>query len=234
VLCTDLSEDAAAATVAELAELAEYAERGAEARARRADVRRPEDADATAGAAIDTWGRLDVAVNNAGIYPAAPVLEAPPELWEDVLAVNTMGVFLTSRACATRMGDGGAIVNLASKSAFQPTRGMAHYAASKGAVAMITKALALELAPLGIRVNAVAPGAIRTEGSQRAAAALDAGGTGVQQARPDVVAAFQQRCPLGREGEPDEIARVVLFLATAASSYMTGSVVLADGGYLLS
>jgi 2-deoxy-D-gluconate 3-dehydrogenase len=128
-------------------------------------------------------------------------------------------------------GGGGAIVNLASKSAFQPTRGMAHYAASKGAVAMLTKALALELAPLAIRVNAVAPGAIHTEGSERAAAGL--GRTGAR-AAADVVAAFQARCPLGREGEPDEIARVVLFLATAASSYMTGSVVLVDGGYLLS
>jgi 2-deoxy-D-gluconate 3-dehydrogenase len=226
VLCTDLAEEAAAATVADLAAS------GAEARAVAADVRRPEDADATVAAAIDAWGRLDVLVNNAGIYPSAPVLEAPPELWQDVLAVNTMGVFLTSRACAPSLAEGGGtIVNLASKSAFQPTRGMAHYAASKGAVAMMTKALALELAPMGIRVNAVAPGAVRTEGSQRAAAGL---GRGDERSAADVVAAFQQRCPLGREGEPDEIARVVLFLATAASSYMTGSVVLVDGGYLLS
>jgi NAD(P)-dependent dehydrogenase (short-subunit alcohol dehydrogenase family) len=128
-------------------------------------------------------------------------------------------------------GDGGAIVNLASKSAFQPTRGMAHYAASKGAVAMITKAMALELAPLGIRVNAVAPGAILTEGSERAAAGL---GRTDDRAGSEVVDAFRQRCPLGRQGEPDEIARVVLFLATPASSYMTGSVVVADGGFLLS
>jgi NAD(P)-dependent dehydrogenase (short-subunit alcohol dehydrogenase family) len=108
---------------------------------------------------------------------------------------------------------------------------MAHYAASKGAVAMITKAMALELAPLGIRVNAVAPGAILTEGSERAAAGL---GRTDDRAGREVVDAFRQRCPLGRQGEPDEIARVVLFLATPASSYMTGSVVVADGGFLLS
>jgi 2-deoxy-D-gluconate 3-dehydrogenase len=226
VLATDLAEAAAAATVSEVERL------GGEARALAADVRRPEDADRTAGAALDAWGRLDVLVNNAGIYPAAPVLDAPAELWDDVLRVNTIGVFLTSRACARAMaadGSGGTIVNLASKSAFQPTRGMAHYAASKGGVAMLTKALALELAPLGIRVNAVAPGAIHTEGSERAAAGLGAG----TRTAEEVVAAFQARCPLGREGDPDEIARVVLFLATAASAYMTGSVVVADGGYLL-
>ncbi len=163
VLATDLTEDAAAATVDEVERL------GGEARALDADVRRPEDADRTAAAALDAWGRLDVLVNNAGIYPAAAVLDAPPELWDDVLRVNTIGVFLTSRACARAMaggapgapgapgGGGGAIVNLASKSAFQPTRGMAHYAASKGGVAMLTKALALELAPLGIRVERGGP-----------------------------------------------------------------------------
>jgi NAD(P)-dependent dehydrogenase (short-subunit alcohol dehydrogenase family) len=230
VLATDLSEEGAGATVAEVARL------GSEGRALVADVRRPEDADRTAAAALDAWGRLDVLVNNAGIYPAATVLDASPELWDDVLRINTIGVFLTSRACAKAMagtadapGGGGAIVNLASKSAFQPTRGMAHYAASKAGVAMLTKALALELAPLGIRVNAVAPGAIRTEGSARAAAGLG----GDTRSAADVVAAFQARCPLGREGDPDEIARVVLFLATPASAYMTGSVVVADGGYLL-
>jgi 2-deoxy-D-gluconate 3-dehydrogenase len=226
VLCTDLTEDAAARTVA----LVEGD--GGQARALAADVREPAAADRTVDAALEAWGRLDVLVNNAGIYPAAPVLDAEPRLWEDVLAVNTMGVFLTSRACARAMaGDGGAIVNLASKSAFQPTRGMAHYAASKGAVAMITKAMALELASLGIRVNAVAPGAILTEGSERAAAGL---GRTDHRAGREVVDAFRQRCPLGRQGEPDEIARVVLFLATPASSYMTGSVVVADGGFLLS
>jgi 2-deoxy-D-gluconate 3-dehydrogenase len=226
VLATDLSADAAAATADELVA------GGAEARALAADVREPADADRTAAAALEAWGRLDVLVNSAGIFPSAPALDAPPELWDDVLRVNTLGTFLTSRACARAMDGGGAIVNLASKSAFQPTRGMAHYAASKGAVAMLTKALALELAPLAVRVNAVAPGAIHTEGSERAAAGLGAGTLGGID-KEAVVAAFQARCPLGREGEPDEIARVVLFLATPASSYMTGSVVLVDGGYLL-
>jgi NAD(P)-dependent dehydrogenase (short-subunit alcohol dehydrogenase family) len=147
-----------------------------------------------------------------------------------VLDVNASGTFIVSQVCARRMRDAnnpGSIVNLASKSSFQPTKGFAHYAASKGAVAMITKALAMELAPYSIRVNAVAPGSVATNAVGRSGAQLD----------PDLmseVAARTARCPMGRAASADEMARVVLFLASNWSTYMTGSIVLADGGFLVS
>jgi NAD(P)-dependent dehydrogenase (short-subunit alcohol dehydrogenase family) len=123
---------------------------------------------------------------------------------------------------------------VASKSAFQPTRGFAHYAASKGAVAMTTKALALELAP-AIRVNAVAPGSVATEGARHSASLVGREPDG-QDGDPLAAEARARsaRCPLGRPADPDEIARVILFLASQWSSYMTGSIVLVDGGFLVS
>src|ERR1700759_1109831 len=99
------------------------------------------------------FGRIDIVVNSAGVFPPAPLLEMTPAQWDAVLDVNTKGTFLVSQACGPHMqrtAGGGAIVNIASKPAFQPTPGMSHYAASKGAIVMLTKALALELAPLGI------------------------------------------------------------------------------------
>lgn len=190
------------------------------------DVRSRDDVEAMAEAVVDAWGSIDIVVNSAGLFPPSPLLETGADLWDHVMGVNATGTFNVSQICARRMGGGGAIVNIASKSAFQPTKGFAHYAASKGAVAMLTKAMALELAP-AIRVNAVAPGSVATGVVGRLAAGAAA----------DVVAAASSRstrCPLGRSATADEIARVVLFLASDWSTYMTGSVVLADGGFLVS
>jgi 3-oxoacyl-[acyl-carrier protein] reductase len=194
------------------------------------DVRSREDVERAAATVVGEWGRIDVVVNSAGLFPPSPLLDIGSELWEHVMEVNATGTFLVSQICAGHIRDtagAGAIVNIASKSAFQPSRGFAHYAASKGAVVMITKALALELAPLLIRVNAVAPGSVATDTATRM------GQAAVEQAGDEVMRR-SARCPLGRSASPDEIARIALFLASDWSSYMTGSIVVADGGFLLS
>jgi NAD(P)-dependent dehydrogenase (short-subunit alcohol dehydrogenase family) len=218
ILCVDMDSAAATKTADLLAPCA-----GVEVSV--ADVRDPERVEAAAGAAIRAWGHIDIVVNCAGIYPHSPVLETTPELWDNVQAINVRGTFLTSQACARRM-QGGSIVNIASKSALQPTRGLAHYAASKGAVVGLTKALALELGSQGIRVNAVAPGAVQTEGT----AALSGSLTTDAMPAPDEP---QGRQSFARIAHPDEIARIILFLASDWSSFMTGTTVLADAGYVL-
>lgn len=183
---------------------------------------------ATVGA---TYGGVDILINNAGIYPLTSMLRMPTEEWDRVQAVNLRGVFLCSRAAGRQMvarGHGGVIVNIASMDAYHPTAiGFTHYGASKGGVVMFTKALALELAPHAIRVVAVAPGYIATEGVARTQPNLSA------DELAKMAADGMARLPLGRAGTPDDVARVVLFLASDLAAYITGTTVLVDGGYLL-
>lgn len=182
--------------------------------------------DALVEAAIERFGGIDIVVNNAGIYPMVPFLEMEPELYEQVLRVNLIGAFLVTKAAAPAMiaqGRGGRIINVTSIDALHPSGpGLAHYDSSKHGLWGLTKSVALELAPHGIAVNAVAPGIIRTPGT---------GGDAVD---PAVVAHNEARIPMHRLGEPQDIGRVVLFLASGLSSYLTGSQVVADGGILLS
>jgi len=178
--------------------------------ARRADVRRLVEA------AVAEFGRVDVLVNNAGIWPREPFLEAADELWRSTLEVNLLGQLLLAQAVAVRMieqGDGGAIVNIASIAAVLPhPDDLVAYGASKAGVVNATKTLAKALAPHGIRVNAVLPGGMETPGVQ---------GTPRRQGS-DI--------PLGHRADPDEVATAVVFLASRLAGYVTGAELLVDGG----
>jgi 2-deoxy-D-gluconate 3-dehydrogenase len=194
------------------------------------DIRSAASVNDMVHAAVKTYGGLDVWVNNAGIYPVSPILEMSEELWKRVLDTNLKGTFLCSQAAASQMvaqGRGGVIINIASIDAVHPSFiGLGSYDASKGGMLMFTKSLALEVARYGIRVMAIAPGGINTEGTRGVPS------DGV--ATSDAAQAMLARIPLGRMGEPDDVGRVALFLASDAAAYMTGSVVFVDGGYLLS
>jgi 2-deoxy-D-gluconate 3-dehydrogenase len=188
-----------------------------------ADVSLELDAARLAGAAVEHFGAIDILVNNAGIYPQRPVLEMDPGLFRKVLEVNLTGLFLCTKAVAERMIErdrGGRIINITSIDALHPSMvGLAHYDASKHGAWGFTKNVALELAPHRIWVNAIAPGGIVTPG--------------VGDMPEELIAAFEQTIPMGRMGDPDDIARAALFLAGDLSSYMTGSQIVVDGGKLL-
>lgn len=191
-----------------------------------------DESSVAAGAAesVSTLGGLDIWVNNAGLFPSVPATEMPLELWEKVFAVNTRGVFLGSREAAKRMSaTGGVIVNVVSTAGFTaPAPGLAAYVSSKHAVRGMTKALALEFAPLGIRVLGVAPSYVPTEGNMAMGAAMaeQAAAAGIELPPMDVM----NQSLIGRFGTPDDIARVALFAASDLSMIMTGSVLLADAG----
>jgi 2-deoxy-D-gluconate 3-dehydrogenase len=181
---------------------------------------------------VDAYGRIDVLVNNAGIFPNMPVLSMDVALWDRIQAINLRSVFLCSREVGNHMQTkgGGAIVNIASIDALHPSMtGLAAYDASKHGVWGFTKNFALEVSKLNIRVNAVAPGGISTEG---VADMYSKAGMNADQMK-QAVAAFTAKIPLGRFGAPDDIAMPTLFLASDAASYVTGEIVVVDGGVLL-
>lgn len=189
--------------------------------------------EALAAAAESEFGSVDILVNNAGIYPQVPMLDMTPELWDRVQNINLRGLAFVSKAVAGAMvaaGTGGKVVNIASIDGIHPSMvGLAAYDASKGGVVMFTKNLALELAPHGINVNAIAPGGISTEGT---AAPLEGSGMSKEEMEA-MIQAFTARIPMGRMGEPDDIAKAAVFLASSAADYMTGEIVVVDGGTLL-
>ncbi|MEX1357498.1 MAG: SDR family NAD(P)-dependent oxidoreductase [Gaiellaceae bacterium] len=191
------------------------------------DVADARSVEAMVRATIDAFGGVDVLVNNAGIYPFAPLTTMTEADFMRVIDVNLRGVFLCTKAVAQRMieqGRGGRIVNVTSVDAVHPSMiGLAHYDASKHGVWGFTKNVALELAPHRIWVNAIAPGGILTPGVQATQSA------GQDEAVADVTASI----PMRRLGDADEIGRVVVFLASELASYMTGSQVVVDGGLLL-
>ncbi|HET7827309.1 MAG TPA: SDR family NAD(P)-dependent oxidoreductase, partial [Candidatus Saccharimonadales bacterium] len=175
------------------------------------------------------FGSLDILVNNAGIYPPVPVADMTEDQFEKVMHVNLRSVFLTTKYAAELMKrqGGGKIINITSIDALHPSMvGLAHYDASKHGLWGFTKNSALELAPHKIWVNAIAPGGIQTPGT----AALQGGGP----ADPQAIEAFMSKIPMHRMGEPDDIGKVALFLASDMSSYMTGEQIVVDGGVLLS
>ena len=180
--------------------------------------------DAAVQAAVGAFGRVDVLVANAAIVHAADFLDLAEQDFARVLDVNVKGVFLTGQAVARQMvkqGEGGAIVNMSSVNAVVAIPNQLPYAVSKGAVNQLTKAMALALAPHGIRVNGIGPGTILTEMAKDAV-------LGSKEAERKILS----RTPLGRMGTPEEIARVAAFLASDEASYMTGQTIYPDGGRL--
>jgi glucose 1-dehydrogenase len=193
---------------------------GGKAAALEADVSDSAAVEALVAQVVERFGRLDVLVNNAGIEKSQPLLEIDEASWDRTLAVDLKGPFLCLQAAARRMQDGGrgSIVNISSVHEDFPFPSYAPYAAAKGGLRMLMRNAALELAPLGIRVNNIAPGAIATPIN---AATL---------ADPAKVKRLQQIVPLMRLGKPEEVAEVALFLASDRSSYVTGSTYYVDGG----
>jgi len=196
------------------------------------DVRQEDSVKQMVEAAIKDMGGVDILVNNAGIFPRKELAQMSAEEFEQVLSVNMTGTFLCSKYASTKMIEqkkGGCIINLGSIAALHPTyKGMTAYDASKGGVLMFTKTLALELGLNSIRVNAIAPGGILTEAMMSAVKGPPSR-EGLNELKK-----FMSRTALGRMGEPDEIARAALFLASDMSSYMTGEMIVVDGGYLIS
>lgn len=238
-ICERLAEAGAAVAIIDLdAEQAENtagrisARHGTSALGIAADVSDANSVAAAAAAAADQLGGIDIWVNNAGIFPNAPALDMPDEMWDQVFAVNTRGTFLGAREAAKHMSkddSGGVIVNIISTAGFNVGfPGMAAYASSKHAVRGLTKSLAIDLAPMGIRVLGVAPSYVPTEGNIAAAAAgaEAARAAGAELPELDVM----NQSLIGRTGTPDDIARVVLFAASDLSMIMTGSTLLADAG----
>jgi 3-oxoacyl-[acyl-carrier protein] reductase len=224
VVCVDLDDDGAQANAAHI-------ERdGGRATARRVDVTDPGALDAAVSDTVEAHGRLDVMANVAGIITQAPVLELEDDALERVLAVNLMGVFRGCRAAGRVMvaQGSGAIVNMASAAVDTPSPGLAAYGMAKAAVVQLTRVLAAELGPSGVRVNAVAPGFVETAMTARRYTAAD--GSVDEGHRRGVLDAVARTTPLRTVGEPDDIAYAVLYLASDAARFVTGQILRPNGG----
>ena len=201
---------------------AEIRELGSEATYVHLDVTREEDWAAAVQSAVDRYGKLDILVNNAGIVSWGRLEDSSSEEWDRIMEVNAKGVFLGTRAAIPEMRriGGGSIINISSISGLvgQDTV-QAAYNASKGAVRLLTKTTAIQYASEGIRANSVHPGSVATPM------------TAARQADPEVLRQSESRIPLGRVGQPLDIAYGVLYLASDESSFVTGSELVIDGGF---
>lgn len=196
-------------------------ERGGSAVAFSGDLSQERDVQQLFDFAVTELGRLDVLINNAGVYPLSRLLEMSPAQWDEVINANLRSAFLCTQAAARHMiqlKSGGAIVNITSIEAENPAPSHSHYNAAKAGVAMLTRASASELAAHGIRVNSVAPGLIWREG--------------IEQMWPEGVARWQASAPLKRLGMPDDVADACLFLASPGARWITGASLTVDGGVM--
>jgi len=194
---------------------------GGKAVAVQADVTVQEDVENLVRKTMEEFGRLDIMVNNAGMENQMPFLETPLEVWNKVIAVNLTGAWLGCQVAAKRMvegGEAGRIINISSihEERAMPTN--APYCAAKGGLGMLMRTIAVELAPYGITVNNIAPGAIETPINENL------------EENPDQMEKLLSEIPLGRMGKPEEVAEMALYLASDASAYVTGSTFFVDGG----
>jgi 2-deoxy-D-gluconate 3-dehydrogenase len=227
VLIGDINAEALEKSVASLSA------KGYTVKGKKTDISSENDTISLVNNGLELFGKLDILVNNAGIYPTCKTTEMSSELWNRVLNTNLKGPFICCREAAKHMiarKQGGVIINITSIDQVRPSFvGLGPYDASKAGLHLFTKSLALELAPYNIRVLAVAPGGIWTEGTQDSVSLIVEGYDDLDQFFKTV----EEQIPLKRMGTPDEIGRVVLFLASDVSSYMTGTTVFADGALLV-
>jgi len=213
VVVSDLNENDCAKVVTEIENI------GSKALAVKCDVSKKADVDNLISSAVKKFGKLDILVNNAGIFPFKPFLQMTEADWDKVLNVNLKSVFMCSQAAAKEMKNGGKIISISSIAAFVGFEGLTHYCATKGGINAMTRAMALELGPQKINVNAIAPGAIDTPGAKMTD----------ENMMKQTIAAI----PWKRMGIPEDIANAVVFLASDKADYITGQTIIVDGGYTL-
>lgn len=224
VVCADRDAEGATVTARQITDA------GGQADSVSLDVTDAEEVEAVVQGAVDRHGRLDVMANVAGIIHTSTVLETQESDLDRILAVNLKGVFFGCQSAGRVMvaQGSGSIVNMASAAIDQPAPRLAPYGMAKAALVQLTKVLATEIGPIGVRVNAVAPGYIVTGMTNRAWVAED--GTEDEEAKAAVTAQMAKGAPLRTVGEPDDIAYAVLYLASDASKFMTGQILRPNGG----
>ena len=214
VVVSDIDQAGGEKVAAELKRL------GVKAIAVQCDVSKKSEVEALFQQTFKEFGRLDILVNNAGIFPFVPFAKMQEADWDKVIDVNLKSVFLCSQAALKIMSEGGRIINVSSIAAFVGFAGLVHYCASKGGINGLIRALALEVAPKKITVNAVAPGVIDTPGASQVSSA-------------ESIKQTIAMIPLARMGRPEDIAEAVVFLASAKAGYITGQTIIVDGGWTL-